>query len=115
MAFASTLKKAAVLFKKAYNKNLLVSNTLTTVTLLGAGDLLTQYIEIKINDPTPSKFSLSQGLFSTAAQTNKMYMTVSMNEKLTVDKKSYGSLVDKIDWSRTGSFNKKNYFKFIQK
>lgn len=103
MAFTSKFKIAANFLKKAYNKNLLVSNTLTTMTLLAAGDVMTQYIEIRLADPNPSKFNFGQSFLSSGMQSNKLLthsiITVENNALCKSDESSF---TEKCDWSRTG-------------
>jgi hypothetical protein len=104
MAFISKFKLAANFIKKAYNKNLLASNTLTTMSLLAAGDLMTQFIEIKLIDNT-SKINFSRSILTSGMQTNKMLTqslsVVTINDDVCENKES-NSFFKKCDWKRTG-------------
>lgn len=115
MAFASKFKRAADFVKKAYNKNLLVSNTLTTMSLLAAGDLMTQFIEIKLNDTSSTfpNFNVSPvSMLTSGMQTSKMLtqshsiITVSETNSNIVCKKeeSKSFFLEKCDWNRTAKF-----------
>ena len=44
----SKLVRFARFCKDIYNRQLLVSNTISTIALLAAGDIMTQYIEVKL-------------------------------------------------------------------
>ncbi len=53
--------------KNFHHKNQMTSNTLMTIGLLGAGDLITQYIEIKVvNSPGKFEFPSSEELWKVA-------------------------------------------------
>jgi len=114
MAFASKFKRAADFVRNAYNKNLLVSNTLTTMSLLAAGDLMTQFIEIKLNDTSSTfpKFNFyPAGMLTSGMETSKMLtqshsiVTVSeINSNIVCKKESNSSFLEKCDWNRTAKF-----------
>lgn len=52
MASMSKVKSIFVYLNNFHKNRLLVSNTISTMGLLALGDILTQYIEIKINNRT---------------------------------------------------------------
>lgn len=49
------IKRLAAFCKKTHKNNLLVSNTFATVSLLGVGDVITQYMEHRLADKSSSK------------------------------------------------------------
>ena len=103
------IKRLAAFCKKAHKNNLLVSNTFATVSLLGVGDMLTQYIEHKLADKSSPKIfhqelyirndlamlALDQGSLA-KSEMNNCTVTVTM-EKATKE-----SFLKNFDWKRSG-------------
>ena len=93
--------------KKAYQKNMLASNTLTTIALLGAGDIISQYIETKLAESTLKgrlgEIAATNMEFST---TSKMLIPLSANKSTCTVKQlnqcHENTFLAKYDWTRTG-------------
>jgi hypothetical protein len=110
MAVFKGLKSAKQFCQKAYKKNMLVSNTLTTIALLGAGDTLTQYIEIKLLDSSKDlkkQFSEIAATNMEFSSTNKMLIPLSNKSICTVKQlnqcyEEENCFMAKYDWKRTG-------------
>lgn len=103
------IKRLAVFCKKAHKNNLLVSNTFATVTLLGVGDVLTQYIEHKVATNSSPKIQREE-LFKrnelTLLSGDQRSLFKSQMKNCTVvplDKSNKESFWKSFDWKRSGN------------
>lgn len=106
--------------KKSHQRHQLASNTLITISLLGAGDIITQYIEMKIASPeklqfqftlptneelwklTMSSFDIAQ-ISNMLADLPKLRIAQAKNDKddkITNKKDRDKSFIENIDWNR---------------
>ena len=112
MSCVSKLKKVSFYCKKLYQKHLLLSNTLTTITILASGDMMSQYVERKMSQ-TPCLVSFDIGksfLRSVFAlnETNRSLLPSSREIIFSSDTKTISTKVSffrDYDWARTGNFN----------
>jgi hypothetical protein len=69
-------------FKQVYNKNLLISNTVSTMALLGAGDVFAQCVEYKIKTSmTLNAAPIQSNLSTTASNIVKQRNQIIKNNK----------------------------------
>lgn len=102
----NSIKRIAVICRNAHKKHLLVSNTLTTIGLLGVGDALTQYIEYKIAYKTGPRIQREE-LFkindlTLLASDQSGFLKPKMNSctVVTLDKSVEESFIKSFDWKR---------------
>ena len=111
MVVISKFKKVSTLFKNFYKNHLLLSNTLTTIGILGSGDLISQYIEKKLSQNSSGIISLDIGKrfvesVFTFNDTKKTLSPLSQEINKSISDKNE---IEKIcilsgyDWSRTGN------------
>lgn len=90
------LKRFAVYFKNVYGKHLLLSNTVTTMALLGVGDVLSQWVDNKCKSAGGFKKEMMQ--ISLMENRVAFMARNSAADPQTTSKFSW-------DWFRTGNYN----------
>lgn len=105
----SALKAVVKFCKMAHKKHQLVSNTLTTVALLGAGDMITQYVEKMNCNPKPIKFDalIIENVYGiTSFCDTESIMHVKLEEpdctsENGIDDANYKTFWSEFDWKRS--------------
>ena len=90
------------MFVKAYNKQLLVSNTLTTIGLLAAGDIFTQMLEKKLASCGNSPSVFGQSFLTSQLVLPATSMSLVQVECKPKEVQKQESFFATMDWSRTG-------------
>jgi hypothetical protein len=102
----ATFSKALKYCSQLYGKNLLVSNTLSTMALLGVGDLLTQYVDIRMTRRALKNLDEKDRLMSEDVRKKDMDELMSKSDFQFI-------YLEKFDWARTGRFQNISSFFFF--